>query len=110
MAFYDLQKEERHQLVQQINQVILTEIVSENEGKLLPYFSDEDTYIRKTAYLAIGKIYQADNEHLADIIKLLENLLPNDDFKVRQTVVNAAGEFGKKRFRSGATFLRQRVI
>ena len=98
MAFYDLPKEERDQLVQQISQVILDGITNGTENKLLPYFSDEDTYIRKTAYLAIGKIYQADNERLADIIKLLENLLPNDDFKVRQTVVNAAGEIGKRDF------------
>lgn len=98
MAFYDLPKEERDQLVQKINQVILDGITIGTENKLLPYFSDEDTYIRKTAYLAIGKIYQSDNNNLADIIKLLENLLLNDDFKVRQTVVNATGEIGKKDF------------
>lgn len=98
MAFYDLPKEERDQLVQQINQIILAEITEGIENKLITYFSDEDTYIRKTAYLAIGKIYQLDNKHLSNILKLLEKLLLKDDFKVRQTVINAAGEIGKRDF------------
>lgn len=110
MAFYDLPKEERDRLVQQISQVILNGITNGTENKLLPYFSDEDTYIRKIAYLAIGKIYQADNERLADIIKLLENLLPNDDFKVRQTVVNAAGEIGKRDFEAVQHFFDKGLI
>lgn len=100
MAFYNLPKEERDQLVQQINQIILAGITEGVENKLLPYFSDEDTYIRKTAYLAIGKIHQSNGTLSTNIINLLEKLLLNDDFKVRQTVINAAGEIGKRDFKA----------
>lgn len=107
MAFYDLSKEKRDQLVEQIHKVIFAEIANGIENKLLSYASDEDTYIRKTAYLAIGKIYQSDNNRSTDIIKLLESLLLNDDFKVRQTVINAAGEIGKNDFEAVQHFFDQ---
>lgn len=98
MAFYDLAKQERDLLVKQIQALILKEMSAANHTAILPYFADEDTYIRKTAYLAIGKIYKTDIGHLPAIIKLLNDLLAHDDFKVRQTVVNAAGEIGKNDF------------
>ncbi len=65
---------------------------------LLHYFADEDTYIRKSAYLSIGRIYQ-ENEALQTKIKTaLEQLLRAPDFKIRQTSINAAGEIGKTDF------------
>lgn len=105
MAFYDLAKQERDVLVKQIQEVILKEITAVNHLPILPYFSDEDTYIRKTAYLAIGKIYKMDIGQLPNIIKLLNEIFVHDDFKVRQTVVNAAGEIGKSDFMAVQSFL-----
>lgn len=67
---------------------------------IITYFSDEDTYIRKTAYLAIGKIYKANTELQPKILKLLEILLKSGNEKVRQTTINAAGEIGMKEFKS----------
>ncbi|MGP8217132.1 MAG: HEAT repeat domain-containing protein [Bacteroidia bacterium] len=98
MAFYDLPKPERNKLVEKVNNDILSEIIKGKKEKIISYFSDEDTYIRKTAYLAIGKIYNSDKSLRKKILSLLESLLKKDDFKIRQTVVNAAGEIGKSDF------------
>jgi len=86
MAFYDLPKPDRDQLVALMNKNILR------------YFYDEDTYIRKTAYLAIGKIYINHKPFQSKIIELLNQLLKEPEFKVRQTTINSAGEIGKTNF------------
>ena len=98
MAFYDLNKSERIELVEKINRQILSELKSGKQKYILDFFSDEDTYIRKTGYLAIGKIYIAQKTLQPTIFKLLSSLFKHDNEKVRQTVINAAGEIGKKDF------------
>jgi len=98
MAFYDLPKEERNALVEKINREIERDLFSDTTENILKYFSDEDTYIRKTGYLAIGKIFYAKPELQKHILSTLKNLLKSDLDKVRQTVVNAAGEIGKFHF------------
>ncbi|MES2141155.1 MAG: HEAT repeat domain-containing protein [Bacteroidota bacterium] len=98
MSFYELSKEERIKLVEKISKEILAEINSGKFNKIISYCSDEDTYIRKSAYLSIGRIYFAHKELQKKIIKLLDSLLKEDDFKIRQTTINAAGEIGKKEF------------
>jgi hypothetical protein len=98
MAFYDLSKEERNKVVENINAAILSEIKSGKQKFILDYFSDEDTYIRKTAYLAIGKIYKTEEKLQNKILTLLSKLAKHTNEKVRQTAVNAAGEIGMKDF------------
>ncbi|HWY98549.1 MAG TPA: HEAT repeat domain-containing protein [Bacteroidia bacterium] len=98
MAFYDLPKPERDKLVEHINNQILSGILKGKKEKITSYFADEDTYIRKTAYLAIGKIYVTNKDLHKKVLVLLEALLKEEDFKIRQTVVNAAGEIGKTDF------------
>jgi len=110
MAFYDLAKQERDLLVKQIQEFILKEITAAKYTLILPYFADEDTYIRKTAYLAIGKIYKTNMGHLPVIVKLLNELFVYDDFKVRQTVVNAAGEIGKVDFAAVRPFFDKGLL
>lgn len=107
MSFYDLSKSERIELVDKINQQILSELknarLPDGQGKqknILDYFSDEDTYIRKTGYLAIGKIYIAHKTLHPSIFKLLDKLFKHENEKIRQTVINAAGEIGKTDFDS----------
>ncbi len=94
MPFYDLSKTERQKLVDEINYAVLADIEKERSNNLLRYFSDEDTYIRKTAYLAIGKIYHANQKHRKNILQLLNALFENTNEKVRQTAINSAGEIG----------------
>ena len=105
MSFYDFSKDERIKLVAEINAVILSEIKKGKHTNILAYFSDEDTYIRKTAYQAIGKIYKTDEKLQKAILILLEKLSKDKNEKVRQTEVNAAGEIGMKDFASISKFM-----
>lgn len=98
MAFYDLSKEERAKKVSVIHQTLQIEIEANQLKKTIAFFSDEDTYIRKSAYLELGKIYFAHELLRSLIIIALEGLMGASDFKIRQTVINAAGEIGKKDF------------
>lgn len=98
MAFYDLSKEERAQKAEQISREILHDLHSGKLKKIIRFFGDEDTYIRKAAYIAIGRIYLAEEVLKPVVLGTLRQLLTDHDFKVRQTVINAAGEIGKKAF------------
>jgi len=98
MGFYDLTKEERIKLVEHQNKDIIADIKKNKFTSILRYFSNEDTYIRKSAYLAVGKIYKERLGLQRTIISMLDKLLKEEDFKIRQTTINAAGEIGIKAF------------
>ncbi len=98
MAFYDNTKEQRITIVAEIDGNIATAIATGHDTTLLAYFADEDTYIRKTAYLSIGKLYKTDAAHLPAVLNMLRKHFTSPEAKVRQTVVNAAGEIGKYDF------------
>lgn len=99
MPFYDLNKEERAETVRQISDDLLKELRAAKSKKTIAYAGDEDTYIRKAAYLSLGRIYLAQPELRAGMIRLIDELLAHPSFKVRQTAINAAGEIGKSDFR-----------
>lgn len=94
MGFYDLDKKQRLQLVDKINKSIFSDIQKNENGKITTFFSDNDTYIRKSSYLSIGKIFKANPNLRTKILKLLDALLKSGNEKVRQTAINAAGEIG----------------
>lgn len=98
MAFYNLSKQERAHLVATISNDILNGLKKGQLKKTLAYFGDEDTFIRRSACLSAGKIYFANEGLQQKIINTLDVLLLYDDFKIRQTVINAAGEIGKANF------------
>ncbi len=98
MSFYELGKEQRNTLVEKINREIADALRDGRQDGLLPFFADDDTYIRKTAYLAIGRIYFTNTKLQDKIISVLEALLKDDDARTRQTSINAAGEIGKHDF------------
>ncbi|MFT3703985.1 MAG: HEAT repeat domain-containing protein [Agriterribacter sp.] len=98
MAFYDLSKEKRAAKVIAISNDIYGELKTGDRKKSILFFSDDDTYIRRSAYLSIGKLYLAYPDLQKKIIQLLHQLQKHNDFKVRQTVINAAGEIGKHSF------------
>ncbi|RKE98987.1 HEAT repeat domain-containing protein [Ichthyenterobacterium magnum] len=98
MAFYDLTKEERLLLVDNINKEIEQDLASNETDKIINYFSDEDTYIRKTGYLAIGKIFYSQPQLQASIFSTLKTLMQSQNELIRQSVINAAGEIGKFHF------------
>ena len=94
MSFYDLPKEKRAALVDTIYAAILADMNMKKHTNTIRYASDEDTYIRKAAYLAIGKIYKADENLRPKLVAELDRLLTSENERVRQTAVNAAGEIG----------------
>lgn len=98
MAFYDLKKEDRKKLVITIQANILNFIGENTPEQLLCYFDDEDTYIRKSAYLSLGRLYLLHPDLQKRIIQQLQFLSAHHSFLVRQTVINAAGEIGKHDF------------
>ena len=100
MAFYDLPKKERAELVLEISHHLLQELEAKEIKKTLSYFQHEDTYIRKSAYLSIGRLYFSHKQLQEKIIQLLDTLMLQEDFKIRQTVINSAGEIGKKDFKT----------
>ena len=104
MAFYDHPKDERVSIVAIIDHEIAKGIREQHFPDLLRYFSDSDTYIRKSAYLSIGRLYKSDYGQLNNILHALRSLYTNPDAKVRQTVVNAAGEIGKHNFSAVVPF------
>jgi hypothetical protein len=98
-SFYELSKEERQNLVGTITTDITAELKKQKFTRTVACFSGADTYIRKSAYLAVGRIYFADKTLQTTIITMLQLFLQHTDFKIRQTVINAAGEIGKKDFK-----------
>lgn len=100
MAFYDLTKEERRTLADKIQTEILSDLQNKSTTHILKYFSDEDTYIRKAAYLALGRLYKNNVSLQVNILAELEQLLSSENEKVRQTTINSAGEIGILNFSS----------
>ncbi|WP_118973993.1 HEAT repeat domain-containing protein [Taibaiella koreensis] len=98
MAFYDLEKKERAALAADIGRQMREAFLQHDMVLLVLYFSDNDTYIRKTAYTATGRIYAAVPDQQDTITSLLQRLAGHPYDKVRQTAVNAAGEIGKTEF------------
>ena len=95
MGFYDLSKEARATLVEEIHLAIARNIAEGETHAILSCFSDGDTYIRKAGYLAIGRIYMALEDQRENIKAQLLKLLRSNNERVRQTTINAAGEIGK---------------
>ncbi|RPD38303.1 HEAT repeat domain-containing protein [Chitinophaga barathri] len=95
MAYYDLPKTERAALAQRMEAEIARETGNGTQNLLLQYAGDEDTYIRKNVYLALGRLYAQDP---GNVLKTIAAMLGSDMPKVRQTAINAAGEIGRKDF------------
>jgi HEAT repeat protein len=110
MAFYDLSKPERVKIVGQLSDDILSGIQNNILNKIISYFSDEDTYIRKAGYQAIGKIFIKHTDLQPGIIKLLKTLFNSENEKVRQSAINAAGEIGMKEFERVEWFFDQGLL
>jgi HEAT repeat protein len=110
MSFYSLTKKQREELVAEIHADIRAGIQKKDQQSLLSYFSDEDTYIRKAAYLAVGRIYAAQDTLQKKTIALLTQLLKAEHYHIRQTVINAAGEIGMRDFESVEHFFDQALF
>ncbi|MDQ3109538.1 MAG: HEAT repeat domain-containing protein [Bacteroidota bacterium] len=110
MSFYSLPKENRVLLSEKIGKEIFADIKTGRTKNIIRYFSDEDTYIRKAGYLAIGKIYHATDTFRDEIVKQLDALAEHENPKVRQTAINAAGEIAMKDFSSVENFFHKGLL
>lgn len=107
MAFYDLPKEERIRLVDQIQNDLLKDLYDATTKAFIDYFCNEDTYVRKSTYLSVGRIYISHVDLQPTILPLLATLLSSLDEKTRQTAINAAGEIGKVDFAKIESFMEK---
>ncbi|MEO6489703.1 MAG: HEAT repeat domain-containing protein [Ferruginibacter sp.] len=107
MGFYDLEKEKRKEVVALVSAAIRSGIENKKSNAFIKYFSDEDTYIRKAAYLATGKIFNEQKKLQAEILDQLKQLSVHENERIRQTVINAAGEIGKFDFGAVALFMEK---
>ncbi|HLG02215.1 MAG TPA: HEAT repeat domain-containing protein [Bacteroidia bacterium] len=98
MSFYSLSPNERKQLTEKINRELELDFRFGKLDAVLQYFEDEDTYVRKSAYLATGKIYFRSKALQKKILTTLWKVLESKDFRVRQSAINAAGEIGMQDF------------
>ena len=110
MSFYNLPKQERIKFVTKISNDILNDLNKGQIKKITSYFSDDDTYVRKSAYLSVGRIYFTEKQLPSKIIHTLNDLNLEKDFKIRQTTINAAGEIGKKDFHVVQHFFDQGIF
>jgi len=104
VAFYDSSKSERADRVLAISNDIKQALLSQELQKAHSYYADYDTYIRKSAYLVTGRLYSQEPALRPSILEMLSKFFYDPDFKVRQTVINAAGEIGKEHFEEVRTF------
>jgi HEAT repeat protein len=95
MSFYDLSKEERHELVSKMEKSIKNDLKTSETKIILKYASDDDFYIRKNTYLILGRLYNDHDDLREKIMEVTESLLKNEDEKVRQTAIYAFSEIGK---------------
>jgi len=101
MGFYDLSKEKRKEIIREMENNIKSEIEKYSilePSFLLKYASDEDTYIRRNAYLIIGRFYNSIKDLRHNILHILKFMFKKEDVKIKQTVIYAWGEIGKKDF------------
>lgn len=98
MGFYDLAKEERAEIAANIRFELTSDLEADTHFHFVEHFSDEDTYIRKVAYQAVGKIYNDVVVLRKGILHVLFSLKNHENELIRQTVVNAGGEIGMFQF------------
>lgn len=100
MGFYELNQEERKNRYKEILTKLSDALTEKDYAAWKILFEDEDTYIRKAAYLSVGKIYRNDSQMLVTILELLEKLFLEDNYRIRQTVIYSCGEIATENFNS----------
>ena len=100
MPFYDLSKIERNKILEGIHKATLNAISKNDAGIVRQFADDNDTYIRKSFYLTIGKLFREGSAPLANLLQIIHHYISDPSAKCRQVAINAAGEIGKTDFES----------
>lgn len=107
MGFYDMPKEEREQYKLRIENAVLASMKNNVVAEVLPFFSNNDIYIRKVAYQAVGKLYKRNEDIRLAAIPWLKLLYESESALVRQTGIYACGEIAAFDFPSVEELLTQ---
>lgn len=94
MGFYDLSKEDRVRVIVDMKNHIVESLDRQDSNILITYAEDNDTYIRKQAYIILGKLYHQKEGYRPHILEVVKEMLSNDNEKIRQTAVYTLGEIG----------------
>jgi len=78
-----------------MDESIKNDLKGNKSDNILNYASDEDTYIRKNAYLYLARTYRDQESLQAKVSDTLEEMYNSGDEKIRQTAVYSWGEIGK---------------
>jgi hypothetical protein len=95
MGFYDLSKEKRQELLQEMEKSIIIDINNLDTGYIAKYAADEDTYLRKNCYLILGRLYRDNSDYRSFIFSAAKSLFKSSDENEKQTAVYIWGEIGK---------------
>lgn len=93
-GYYGLSAQERAQKNAEIHEAVAAALDGETDAALC-FCQDGDTYIRKAAYQAIGKLYALRGEA---VLAFVERLYASGQEKIRQTAVYACGEIARANF------------
>ncbi|MGQ4871081.1 MAG: HEAT repeat domain-containing protein [Candidatus Thorarchaeota archaeon] len=96
MRFYDLSKSERAALVERIRHEIESSLRHGSIGPLREYAASRDTYVRRHAYVTVGRLFREEPSLRSTIVEVLRHLSADENEHVRQTAVYAWGEVGKQ--------------
>ncbi len=107
MSFYDLSKEERIELVQKMELEVKSDLNNSENGNIVRYASDDDSYIRKNLYLILGRLYLNELDFKEKVMESTRLLYQSSDEKQRQTAVYVWGEIGKTDFDEVVLFLEK---
>ncbi len=84
MGFYDLSIENRRKLVLKIEREVARDLEAEEVGRVVRYASSSDTYVRRSLYFVLGRLYRDRAETRSSIWRTLEKLSEHADEQVRQ--------------------------
>ena len=98
MSFYELSKTQREQKYRDIQSDIFWDLCQSEFSMTTTYFDDADTYIRKAAYLGVGRLFKQNLVPVSVITQMLDTFMKSDSERIRQTVINAAGEIAMTDF------------
>nr|MDO8116659.1 HEAT repeat domain-containing protein [Candidatus Sigynarchaeota archaeon] len=98
MGFYDLPKKEREELVSKMGEQLFEELAAGAVTRTREYFNDDDTYMRKNAYLIVARIFSGHPGLRDSILKVIEECMHDDRHPfIQQSAVYVLGEIGRSK-------------
>jgi HEAT repeat protein len=110
MSYYSLPQVARKELAARIAKELRSAVEEHDPEIATAWFDNIDTFIRKAAYIAIGRLWKSIPALHTPILSLLSALFRAESPRVRQTVVNAFGEIAMTDFDEAAGCFRKALF